>query len=83
MEADALDYLRPLAERLHGTPVDCVVRFGDPAEEIALEAEAFDADLVALTTSAKSRLRQLLLGGTATRVCARTEAPVLVLRPAA
>jgi nucleotide-binding universal stress UspA family protein len=83
MEAEVFDYLRPLAERLFGTPVECVVRFGDPAQMIALEADAFGADLVVLTTSAQSRLRQLLLGGTATRVCARTEAAVLVLRPAA
>jgi nucleotide-binding universal stress UspA family protein len=47
------------------------------------EAETFCADLVILTTSAKGRLRQLLLGGTATRVCARMNAAVLVLRPAA
>jgi len=37
-------------------PVDSVVRFGEPAEEILREAEAFGADLIAVTTAEIRRL---------------------------
>ncbi len=44
-----LDYLRGAEARLEGVPVESVVRFGDPVQEIAQEAEAFGADLIAVT----------------------------------
>lgn len=81
LEAEALDYLRTVEARLEGAATECVVRFGDPVQEILHEAEAFGADLIALTTSHHRGIRGLILGGTATQVCRRTEAPVMVLRP--
>src|SRR6266581_1685868 len=48
-----------------GIPVERVVRFGEPAEEIRLEAEAFSADLVALATTRRSRLGSALVPGVA------------------
>src|SRR4030095_6302849 len=48
LTAEGLDDLRQVEAELGDVPVEAVVRFGDPAEEIALEAEAFDADLIAL-----------------------------------
>src|SRR5207249_8391969 len=38
--------------RLADMPVETVVRFGEPADEIALEAEAFGADVIALAEPA-------------------------------
>src|SRR5206468_2621863 len=74
------DQLRRIETQLDGTPVESVVRFGEPAEEILLEAEAFDADLVALATSVRSRLRSALLPGVAERVARKAPVPTLLLR---
>src|SRR6266581_1165179 len=60
LEADALDYLRFIGILLDGIPVESVVRFGDPAEEILAEADAFGADLIALTTARGASLRHFL-----------------------
>ncbi len=65
---------------LDGVPVETVVRFGDPAAEILTEAEAFGADLIALTTIERSRLRRALIGGTADGVTRKATVPALVLR---
>jgi nucleotide-binding universal stress UspA family protein len=80
LEAEAIDGLRAAEARLAGVPVEIVVRFGDPAEEIVREAEAFDADLIALTTGRTSRLRWALGRGVAERVFREAPAPVLLLR---
>jgi nucleotide-binding universal stress UspA family protein len=60
--------------------VERVVRFGEPAEEIRLEAEAFNADLVALASSRRSRLGSVLRPGVADRVIREAPVPTLVLR---
>jgi nucleotide-binding universal stress UspA family protein len=65
---------------LDGVPVETVVRFGDTAAEILTEAEAFGADLIALTTIERSRLRRALIGGTADEVTRKATVPALVLR---
>jgi nucleotide-binding universal stress UspA family protein len=82
LQAEALDYLRAQEVHLLGVLPECVVRFGDPVKEILREAEAFDADLIALTTGRPRRWRQLILGGTARQICRRTALPVVILRPA-
>ena len=60
LTAAGLDELAQVEAELEGIPVERVVRFGEPAEEIRLEAEAFNADLVALATSRRGRLRSAL-----------------------
>jgi nucleotide-binding universal stress UspA family protein len=82
-EAEALDYLRVIEILLDDIPTESVVRFGDPAEEILAEADAFGADLIALTAPRDSGLRRFLRGGTAMRVCRRAEVAVLLLQPPA
>src|SRR2546430_10153182 len=49
-EAESQEYLREVEARLDGVAVELRVQFGDPAHEIALEAEAFGADLIAMVT---------------------------------
>ena len=49
LTALGLDELAHVEAELEGIPVERVVRFGEPAEEIKLEAEAFNADLVTLS----------------------------------
>ena len=65
---------------LAGVPVDSVVRFGNVSAEIALEADAFSADLIALTESRHGTLRHVVRPTTADRLTGRVEPPVLVLR---
>jgi nucleotide-binding universal stress UspA family protein len=81
LEAEALDYLRTLEIAFDDVPVEAVVRFGDPAEEILREADEFGADLIVLTTSHGAGPR--CFGGTATRVWRRADAAVMLLKPPA
>ena len=73
-----LDYLRGAEAQLEGVPVESVVRFGDPAEEIADEAKAFGADLVAVTAPKRGWLGRLF-GSLATALRRKTTVPLLVL----
>jgi len=78
--ADGLRDLSRNEAQLAGIPVETTVRFGDPVEEILLEGEAFDADLIALVTSNRSRLRGAISPGVADRVMRKAPMPALVLR---
>jgi len=73
-----LDYLRSAETQLQGVPVDSVVRFGDPADEIAQEAEVFGADLVAVTEPRRGWFSQLY-GSVANALRRKSPVPVLVL----
>src|SRR5207247_10517883 len=79
LTAEGLDDLRRLEAELDGIPVESVVRFGAPVEGILLEAEAFDAVLLALATSARGRLRRAFSPGVAGRAAAQAAAPMRVL----
>lgn len=81
LEAEALDYLRSLEIAFDDVPVEAVVRFGDPTEEILREADEFGADLIVLTTPRGIVSR--CFGGTATRVWRRADAAVMLLKPPA
>ena len=78
LEAEGLDALRAVEARLGGIPVECAVRFGDPAREVLREAEAFGADLIALSTKTASSLSRAVLGSVAEHVF-RKAAPAVVL----
>lgn len=80
LTAQGLDELAHVEAELEGIPVERVVRFGEPAEEIRLEAEAFNADLVALAAARRSRLGRALSPGVADRVVREAPVPTLVLR---
>lgn len=79
LTAEGMKDLAPIEAALHDVPVETVVRFGDAAEEIVLEAEAFDADLIALGTERRGRLRRALLPDVADRVADMATTPTLVL----
>ena len=78
LEAESLDDLRAVEARLGGIPVECAARFGDPAREVLREAEAFGADLIALSTKTSSSLSRAVLGSVAEQVF-RKAAPAVVL----
>ena len=79
LESRALADFAPAESALAGLPVETVVRYGDPVQEIALEAAAFGADLIALTAGRRGRLRAALAPSLADRLQTRTETPTLVL----
>ena len=80
LTAEGLDDLGRIEAQLDGIPVESVVRFGEVAEEILLEADAFDADLIAFATSGHGRLRSALAPGVAGRVASKAAVPTLTLR---
>ena len=73
-----LDYLREAEARLEGVPVESVVRFGDPADEIVHEAEVFGADLVAVTAPRRGWFGRLF-GSVAGALRTKSTVPLLVL----
>jgi nucleotide-binding universal stress UspA family protein len=79
LTAQGLDELAHIEVELEGIPVERVVRFGELAAEIRLEAEAFNADLVTVATSRCSRLSRALVPGVAERVVRDAAVPTLVL----
>jgi nucleotide-binding universal stress UspA family protein len=80
LTAEGMDELAHIEAEFDGIPVERIVRFGDPAEEIRLEAEAFNADLVTLATTRRSRLGSALVPGVAERLERDARVPTLVLR---
>lgn len=80
LTAETEDDLVSVDDALDGVPVEHAVRFGDTVEEILTEAEAFDADLIALATPRRRGLARRLRGGVADRVVRRATVPTLVLR---
>ena len=76
-KAEALDYLRGAELGLDGVAVEHGVRFGEPVAEIVKEAEAFDADLIAMFTRSAG-FRRVVLGSVAEQVF-RKAAPAVVL----
>ena len=81
LESRALSDFAPAELGLAELPVETVVRYGEPVEEIAREAEVFGADMIALTSGRRGRLRSALAPGVAQRVQTRTATPTLVLYP--
>ncbi len=78
VESTRREYLKTAEAELEGVPVESVVRFGKPADEILLEAEAFGADLIAVTTRGRGWLRRAL-GGVVGKLFRRSDVPVLLL----
>jgi len=80
LTSEGLDDLARVETALPGVPVERVVRFGDPEEEILVEAEVFGADLIALTTPRRGRLVSALAPDVAERVAGKATIPAVVLR---
>ena len=58
-----------------------VVRFGDPAGEIANFSKTAHVDLIAMATHGRTGIRQFVLGSVAEQVLRIVDKPVLLLRP--
>lgn len=82
LEAEGLDYLRTVEMQFAGAgDVESVVRFGDPVAEILEEAEAFGADLIAVTTEGRSAVGRTAVGSVAKQVVRKADAQVMLIRP--
>jgi len=80
LEAEGLDYLRAIELQFDSASVDCLVRLGDPVTEILREAGAFDADLIAMSTTGRSGIGRVLLGSVAEQVFRKSKTPVMLMR---
>lgn len=80
LNGEGLAQLKAVEVGLDGVAVEHVVRFGAPVEEILLEAEAWSADLIALTTSRRGRLWSAISPGVADQVSRQAPTPTLALR---
>src|SRR5437588_415353 len=76
LESEHLERLRRLEPLLDGVAVERAVRFGDVVEEVAREADAFDADLIAVSEGRRPWWRPVLTRFV-DRVRARGRVPVL------
>ena len=74
-------YLDGVAAAFPDVPVERVVRFGDPAEEALLEAEAWNADLIAVPSDQRTWTGRLRRGSVADTLYRKSPVPVLVYRP--
>lgn len=77
LTSEGEDDLARVETQLAGVPVESVVRFGEAVEEILLEAEAFDADLIALGATRRGRLSSTLAPGVAEQVARKSAVPTL------
>ncbi len=82
LESEGLERLRQLEPLLDGVEIERRVRFGDVVDEIALEAEAFAADLIAVAQRRRPWWRPTL-ASIGERLRARVRVPVLALSGAA
>ena len=73
-------YLRTVAGRLTGHPVEVAVRFGDPTAEIIEEAREVGADLIVIATHGRGGVARLLLGSVAAAVLRESQVPVVLVR---
>ncbi|MEX2223621.1 MAG: universal stress protein [Candidatus Rokuibacteriota bacterium] len=80
LSAEGRDYLETVETRLGPVPAESVVRFGKPEREILVEAEAFDADLIVLTTSRRSWLGRVTGGGLGEKLLHASPIPVMLVR---
>jgi nucleotide-binding universal stress UspA family protein len=82
LSAEGRDYLETVEARLGLVPTETVVRFGEPQEEILVEAEAFDADLIVVTAAKRGWLGRLAGRGLGERLLHDSPVPVALVRAA-
>ena len=79
-EAAAVDYLRTVEVAFDGVQVECAVRFGDPVAQILEDAEAWNADLIAMATRGRGGIGRVLLGSVAEQVFRKASTAVSLYR---
>jgi nucleotide-binding universal stress UspA family protein len=82
LTAEGRDYLETVGAQLAAVPIESVVRFGEPAEEILGEAEAFGADAIVLATGRPSWFKRVTGGGIGQSLLRKAPVPVVLVRAA-
>ncbi len=82
LTAEGRDYLETIGAQVPAVPIESVVRFGEPAEEILVEAEAFGADAIVLATGGLSWLKRVTGGGVGQSVVRKAPVTVVLVRAA-
>lgn len=82
LSAEGRDYLESVEARLGPVPAQSVVRFGKPEQEILVEAEAFDADLIVVSTPRRNWLERLTGSGLGEKLLHASPVPVVLVRAA-
>ena len=82
LTAEGRDYLETVGAQVPAVPIESVVRFGEPAEEILVEAEAFGADAIVLATARLSWLKRVTGGGVGQSVVRKAPVTVVLVRAA-
>jgi nucleotide-binding universal stress UspA family protein len=80
LEAEALDYLHAASIALDGVPLEYSVRYGEPVTRILEEADAWNADLIAMATRGRSCIGRALLGSVAEQVFRKATTAVTLYR---
>ena len=80
LEAEAIDYLHAASVGLEDVALECAVRYGDPVEQILEEAEAWNADLIAMATRGRSCIGRALIGSVAEQVFRKAPMAVTLYR---
>jgi nucleotide-binding universal stress UspA family protein len=80
LTAELHRFAKPAAQQ--GVETQCILREGDPSEEIVAEARHSDADLVAMGRHGRGLLDRLLVGSVTETVVATAPCPVLVVSQA-
>jgi nucleotide-binding universal stress UspA family protein len=82
LEAEAIDYMRAATIGFGDAALEYTVRYGDPVEQILEEAEAWNADLIAMTTRGRNRIGRALVGSVAEHVFRKAPMAVTLYRAA-
>lgn len=79
VELETLAYLKRVAQSLPEAAVECIVRFGDAAEEIVKEAQAARVHLIAMASHRRRGLDRALRGSVAETVERASAIPVMMV----
>lgn len=82
LSAEGRDYLESVEAQLAPVPTENVVRFGDPEQEILVEAESFGADMIVVTAGRRSWLHRLTGSGLGEKLLHASPVPVVLVRAA-
>ena len=78
LDAQWRGYLAGVTATLHDVAIECVVRFGDPAQEILAEVEAWGAELIAMPKPRTRRFAWPWPHGVVKAVSRKARIPVLL-----
>jgi nucleotide-binding universal stress UspA family protein len=80
LSAEGRDYLESVEAQLAPVPTETVVRFGEPEQEILVEAETFDADMIVVPAARRGWFQRLTGSGLGQKLLHASPVPVVLVR---